>query len=97
MKRTQIQFTDEQLAWMHVQAAEAGVSISALVRQAVDALIARGPVAGQDRKWERALEIVGAFSADGADVARQHDRYLPDDSGAGDVSAPLGSEQPEPE
>lgn len=82
MKRTQVQFTDEQLAALRKQAAEEGISLSALVRRAVDEMLSRRPSPTRVDRWQRALDAVGSFSSDGADVARQHDRYLADAYGA---------------
>lgn len=76
MKRAQIQFREEQLAALRKLAAGRGKSVAALVRDAVDELIARAPGAGEPERWRRAAAVTGEFSSDRTDVAREHDRYL---------------------
>lgn len=73
MIRTQIQLTEEQAAALKRIARRRGVSISALIRESVEATIADGDRAAA---WRRALAAVGSIQGDGADVARDHDRYL---------------------
>jgi hypothetical protein len=76
MVRTQIQLSEAQARRLKVLAAERGVSMAALIREAVDRL------AGNDRDQdrERALSVVGKYrDREGAsDVAAEHDRYLED-------------------
>jgi len=76
MKRTQIQFDDEQLAALRAQAAKEGKSVAALVRRAVDALIAGGRGGADPGRWDRAAAVAGAFASGRDDIAREHDRYL---------------------
>ncbi|MGD8331474.1 MAG: ribbon-helix-helix protein, CopG family [Acidobacteriota bacterium] len=76
MKRTQIQFREEQLAALRELAASRGESVAAVVRDAVDELILRAPRAGRPERWRRAASVTGAFSSDRTDIAEQHDRYL---------------------
>jgi hypothetical protein len=77
MVRTQIQLTEEQMAGLRQAASERGVSIAALIRDAVDRALA------EDRRatdWELALSVVGKYrDVDGAtDVSTRHDDYLED-------------------
>ena len=72
----QIQFTDEQQAELRYQARVRGVSISALVREAVDRELSRRTKA--DEEWERMLAAVGSFHGDGSNVSEHHDDYLAD-------------------
>jgi hypothetical protein len=76
MVRTQIQLTEEQAAKVKRLAAERGVSMAALIREAVDRIAGEG--SAEDEKWKRAMAVVGKFrDKDGADnVGEEHDRYL---------------------
>jgi len=77
MTRTQISLTEEQAAGLGKLARERGVSMAAVVRDAVDAVLEREQ---RDERWQRALAMIGKYrSKDGAtDVAENHDRYLAD-------------------
>lgn len=73
MVRTQIQLTKEQAEYLRRLAALRGVSLAALIREAVDRL------AGSEQRnelLERAREAIGSASSDRSDVAEHHDRYL---------------------
>lgn len=75
MVRMQIQFTDEQQAELRYQARLRGVSISALVREAVDRELSRRE--SHDEAWERALSVIGKYRGElPHDVAENHDEYL---------------------
>lgn len=75
MVRMQIQFTQEQQAELRHQARKRGISISALVREAVDRELSRGE--SHDEAWERALSVVGKYRGRPPhDVAENHDEYL---------------------
>jgi Arc/MetJ-type ribon-helix-helix transcriptional regulator len=71
--RTQVQLTEEQAARLHRAAAERGVSMAALIREAVDELPA---TRGEDARWDRALSAVGCGASGRGDVSSDHDRYL---------------------
>ncbi|WP_324668120.1 ribbon-helix-helix domain-containing protein [Geochorda subterranea] len=74
-----MQLTEEQLAALKRLAARRGVSVSELVRQAVDAVL-RGPQAEQERlRRERARAAAGRFRSGLGDLAEAHDRYLLED------------------
>ena len=77
MVRTQVQLTEAQVAALKRLAVERGVSIAALIRDAVDRTLEDGDMAVRHR---RALAVVGKFpSKSGAsDVSENHDRYLVD-------------------
>ena len=77
MIRTQIQLTEEQLTRLREAAAERGVSVAALIREAVDRALADRQHAAD---WALALSVVGKYrDVDGAtDVSTRHDDYLAD-------------------
>lgn len=74
MVRTQVHFTEEQIAALRARSAREEISVSELVRRAVDAWVAT------ETPWEekkrRALKIAGRFRSGHADVARRHDDHL---------------------
>ncbi len=77
MVRTQIQLTEEQMMRLRQASAERGVSIAALIREAVDRALALDRRAAD---WALALSVVGKYrDVDGAtDVSTRHDDYLAD-------------------
>jgi 16S rRNA U516 pseudouridylate synthase RsuA-like enzyme len=79
MIRTQIQLTEEQARRLKRIAAERGISVSALIREAVQMAVAvdDGPA-----RWQRALSAVGKFRSGKKDVSVEHDRYLAEDFGS---------------
>jgi post-segregation antitoxin (ccd killing protein) len=75
MVRMQIQFTEEQQAELRYQARQRGISISALVREAVDRELSRRE--SQDEAWERALAAIGKYRGGPPyNVAENHDEHL---------------------
>lgn len=78
MHRMQIQLEQEQLAQLRALAAAEGVSLSELVRRAVDGLTARAPAASPSDRKTRARAAVGAFRSGRHDVSRTHDDHLAD-------------------
>lgn len=74
--RTQISLTREQHDAMTLLAQQRGVSMSAVIRDAIDRLV----VLSQQSAAELLLEIVDANVADAvdgpSDLARNHDAYL---------------------
>jgi Ribbon-helix-helix protein, copG family len=75
--RTQIQLTEEQLARLRSASALRGLSIAALIREAVDRSL---EYESRERLIERALAVVGKYrDIEGAtDVSERHDDYLAD-------------------
>jgi hypothetical protein len=73
MIRLQIQLTEEQVERLRRRALERHTSTAALVREAVDLSLREADV---DRRWERALAVLGRFDGGAADVSAEHDRYL---------------------
>ena len=76
MIRTQIQLTEEQARELKRMAAERGISVSALIREAIEKAVAvdDGPA-----KRQRALGAVGRFRSGAKDISTEHDRYLSED------------------
>ena len=74
MVRTQVQFTERQIEALRARAAREEVSVSELVRRAVEAWVATD--VPEHEKARRALEIAGKFRSGRADVARNHDEHL---------------------
>ena len=73
MVRTQIQLTEEQAARLRRVAAERGVSMAAVIREAVDSV---GLGEKDQARWERAMSAVGCGSSGRRDIAVEHDRHL---------------------
>ncbi|HUF85155.1 MAG TPA: CopG family transcriptional regulator [Acidimicrobiia bacterium] len=78
MIRMQVQLTEEQLAALRRRAGERGVSISALIREAVDRHLVDSDVAARRR---RAVEAVrnSHFRSGFTDISERHDDYLAED------------------
>ncbi len=76
MVRTQVQFTEEQLAAVRDIANQEGVSISQVVREGVNLLLRerRGP--NREELVRRSLEGVGLFRSGTGDLAARHDEYF---------------------
>lgn len=74
MVRTQVQFTEEQIEALRARAAREDVSVSELVRRAVEAWVATET--SWNEKKRRALEIAGRFRSGQSDVSRRHDEHL---------------------
>jgi predicted DNA-binding protein len=75
MIRTQIQLTEEQAGRLKQLAADRGISMAEVVREAVDEKLSGGR---DEARWQRALAVVGKFrDREGkTDVAERHDDYL---------------------
>ncbi|MBI4729359.1 MAG: ribbon-helix-helix protein, CopG family [Acidobacteria bacterium] len=74
MLRTQIQLSDEQLARVKRTAAERGVSVAQVVRDALEAWMCEAP--SLDGALDRALSAAGRFHSGHRDVSERHDRHL---------------------
>ena len=75
MIRTQVQLTEGQAKALKRAAAARGTSISAVIREAVDRVLADG---SRDVVWQRALGAIGRLRGDGGNASEQHDRHLAD-------------------
>ena len=74
MVRTQIQFTTEQIERLKQEAAAREVSMSQVVRDAVD-----GGLPPRGDRIERALKLTeGKFRSGRSDISENHDDYLAD-------------------
>jgi hypothetical protein len=75
--RTQVQLTARQHRELHSLAARRRASLARLVREGVDKLLASE--GGEDR-WAKLNRAVGSLHdrRGATNVARRHDRYLPD-------------------
>jgi hypothetical protein len=75
MIRTQIQLTEEQARALKDLAAQRGVSMAELIRQAAEHLLAEN---SKRDKRRRALEAIGRFPGP-SDLSTNHDAYLAED------------------
>ena len=77
MVRTQVQLTESQIARLRELSADRGVSIAAIVREAVDRTLSESARAAD---WALALSVLGKYrDPEGAtDVSTNHDEYLAD-------------------
>jgi hypothetical protein len=75
MVRTQIQLTDAEARALRRLAAEDSVSMSALVREAVDRLLAGRQGAPQAEVRRRAARAAGRFRSKQVDLSERHDEY----------------------
>jgi hypothetical protein len=75
MIRTQISLTEKQMSRLRRAASTRGVSIAAVIREAVDSSV---PDEAADRlaRQQRAFALAGAFSSDHTDTAERHDDAL---------------------
>jgi hypothetical protein len=79
MVRTQIQFTEAEIEALRREASQRHLSLSAVVREAVDRSLAsrhRGPSV-QERR-DRASAACGRFHSGRGDVSARHDDYFVD-------------------
>ena len=79
MVRVQIQFTENQSQRLREEAAVRGVSLSAVVRQAVDETVCAGRARpSRDELLQRSLAAMGRFRSGTGDVSSRHDEYFAD-------------------
>jgi len=76
MVRMQAQLTARQLAALREIATERGVSVAALIREGVDAVIERRAKPSREELVRRALAVAGKYSSGVPDLAVNHDEYL---------------------
>jgi hypothetical protein len=75
MVRFNVAFTPEQLRGLRDLARRRGISMSSVVREAIEAELGRP---GQYNR-ERAMRAAGRFGSGLHDVAERHDDYLAED------------------
>lgn len=77
MIRTQVQFTEEQIALLRERARAQNRSVSDLVREAVTRFLLGDPAPADRRESaQRAEALIGKFRSGTPDLAAEHDRYL---------------------
>jgi hypothetical protein len=76
MLRTQIQLEERQIRTLRQLSAATGRSISDLIRQGVDHLLAGQAAPSLEERRKRAIAVAGKFASGGSDVSIHHDRYL---------------------
>jgi Arc/MetJ-type ribon-helix-helix transcriptional regulator len=79
MVRTQISLTEAQLDAVRREAVRRGLSMSGVVRAAVDQLIdAQRAHTERGERRELALGVIGRFASGSTDGSDDHDRHLAD-------------------
>ena len=78
MVRTQIQLTEEQSRRLKATALRRSVSVSELIRQGVEAVLALESEPTQEEITRRAIQAAGRYRSSRTDVSRSHDDYLGD-------------------
>lgn len=76
MIRTQIQLSEKQASLVKTISAEKGISVSEVIRRAIDSMDSFSLDNDAGQKRELALEAVGKFSSGTEDVSERHDEYL---------------------
>jgi len=76
MVRTQVQLTEEQIVKLKEIASKRGISVSELVRQAIESTIRSELEISYEERCREALEVMGRFSSGKSDVSINHDKYL---------------------
>ena len=77
MHRTQIQITEEQMKMLREISREKHVSMSQIVREALDEYLRKVSSSSAEERRKRALSAVGKFRSGARDVSIKHDKYLP--------------------
>ena len=78
MVRMQIQFTQEEVVALRREAAQRHVSISAVVRKAVDDGLGASAKPSREELVRRSLAAMGRFHSGTGDVSARHDEYFAD-------------------
>lgn len=76
MIRTQIRLTEKQYSTMRIVAAREGISMSEVVRRALDMVLEPEPLPDRDEVRRRAMAAIGSYHADVSDLSTSHDDYL---------------------
>jgi len=78
MVRMQIQFTEEEVEALRRAAAQRHMSISAVVRKAVDDSLVTSAKPSREQLVRRSLAAMGRFHSGTGDVSARHDEYFAD-------------------
>lgn len=78
MVRMQIQFTEQEIGLLRSEASRRKISISALVREAVDRHLPQSRQPTRDQLVQRSLAAIGRFRSGSGDVSARHDEYFAD-------------------
>lgn len=76
MIRTQIQLTEDQAREVKRWAEERGVSMAAIIREAIDDGLRHRNAPSWDEIVERAIAAVGCCASGSGDVADRHDEFF---------------------
>lgn len=76
MIRTQIQLSEDQLQALKARALKENISVSELVRRAIDAWTKNADNTHVSELRRRAENAAGRFASGKNDVAQHHDEYL---------------------
>jgi hypothetical protein len=78
MVRTQIQLSERQAAQLKRLSAQQQRSMADLIREALDALLARQDSGARQERMRRATGAFGRFRSGTGDLARRHDAHFAD-------------------
>jgi hypothetical protein len=76
MVKAEVELTEEEASRLKVLAAERGVSVSALLHNAVAGLLTSPCPATDEERRQRAIAFAGRFRSNLPDLGEHHDRYL---------------------
>ena len=82
MLRTQIQIEEDQIRWLRDRAKERGVSVSQLIREAVEFYRKYEDRLPEDKK-KKALVAIGRYASGVSEISEKHDDYLAEAFNAG--------------
>ncbi len=78
MVRTQIQLTEAQAEQLQRLAKERQVSMATIIRESLDATLAKEITVSDRERRERAIKAAGSFHSGLSDLGSRHDKYLAD-------------------
>ena len=76
MVRTQVHLTEEQAELLRRVAARRGVSMAAVLREAVDLWASSARGLSEDERRSRAIAAIGIIKGGPPDLAARHDDYF---------------------
>jgi len=74
--RTQIQLTEEQAKKVKKLAANRGIPMAEVIRDAIEGVIRSDARTSPEDVRKRALDVLGKFRSGKRDVTKRHDAYL---------------------